>query len=112
MALAINILPIPLLTDNMGVVRIHGSRVTLDTIVAAFNDGNTAEEINQQYPTLSLADIYAVIGYYLKNYQEVETYLETRRKQATAIRQQNEKRFDPQGIRERLMARYAKQDQE
>lgn len=105
MTLVINTLPVPLLTDNVGVVRIRGSRVTLDTIVTAFNEGNTAEEIIQQYPTLSLADVYSVIGYYLNNHSEVEAYLETRQEKATAIRIQNEKRFDPQGIRERLIAR-------
>ncbi|MEP0758427.1 DUF433 domain-containing protein [Trichocoleus sp. DQ-A2] len=41
-----------------------GTRVTLDTVVAAFNSGATAEEIVFQYPSLQLANIYAVISYY------------------------------------------------
>ena len=105
MTLIINTTPVPLLSDNKGVVRVSGTRVTLDTIVAAFNEGTSAEEIVQQYPTLSLADVYSVISYYLRNYSEVEGYLKTRRKNAEIIRKQNEKRFDPQGIRERLLAR-------
>lgn len=48
----------PLLTDTDGAVRVGGSRVTLDTVVSAFDRGHTAEEIQQQYPTLSLADVY------------------------------------------------------
>lgn len=104
MSLVINTTPIPLLADNKGVVRVSGTRVTLDTIVASFNEGTTAEEIVQQYPTLLLADVYSVISYYLRNYSEVEAYLKMRRKQADTIQRQNEKRFDP-GIRERLVAR-------
>ena len=86
-------------------VRVGGIRVTLDTVVGAFNDGATAEEIAQQYPSLQLADVYAVISHYLRNRSEVEKYLRKRQKQAEDIRKQNEARFDPSGIRERLLAR-------
>ena len=58
--------PISLSVDTDGVIRIANTRVTLDTIVAAFLEGATAEEIAQQYPTVELADIYAIIGYYLR----------------------------------------------
>lgn len=96
---------IPLLTDSAGVIRIGGTRVTLDTVVAAFCDGATAEEIVQQYPSLNLADVYHVIGYYLRRTPEVEAYLQARRADAEALRRQNETRFDPQGVRARLLAR-------
>jgi hypothetical protein len=36
-------------TDADGVVRVAGTRVTLDTVVGAFDTGATAEEIAQQY---------------------------------------------------------------
>ncbi len=62
MAFTINTEPVPLLTDKDGVVRVGGTRVTLDTVVAAFKEGATAEEIVQQYPSLELADVYAVIS--------------------------------------------------
>jgi uncharacterized protein (DUF433 family) len=97
--------PMPLELDRDGVMRVGGTRVTLDTVVAAFNEGATAEEIAQQYPTLSLADIYAVIGYYLRRRDEVESYLLKRRELAEAVRQENEARFNPVGVRERLLAR-------
>jgi uncharacterized protein (DUF433 family) len=48
---------LPLETDADGVVRVRRTRVTLDTIVPAFTEGATAEEIVQQYPSISLADI-------------------------------------------------------
>jgi uncharacterized protein (DUF433 family) len=97
--------PIPLETDADGVVHVGGTRVTLDTIVAAFEDGATAEEIVYQYPSLSLADVYSVIGYYLQRRPDVEAYLRRRQQQADKVRQQNEARFDPRGIRDRLLAR-------
>ncbi len=111
MSISINTELVPLLTDKDGVVRVGGTRVTLDTVVAAFNDGATAEEIVQQYPSLQLADVYAVISHYLRNRSEVEKYLRKRQKQAEEIRKQNEARFDPSGIRERLLARRVKDEE-
>ncbi|NOZ28473.1 MAG: DUF433 domain-containing protein [Chloroflexi bacterium] len=105
--LAITTEPIPLEVDADGVVRVGKTRVTLDTVVAAFLEGATAEEIVQQYPSLDLADIYAVIGYYLRRRSDVEAYLRQRQRQADAVRKQNEARFDPSGVRERLLARRA-----
>jgi uncharacterized protein (DUF433 family) len=91
--------------DEDGVVRVGKTRVTLDTVVAAFSEGATAEEIVQQYPSLNLADVYQVIGYYLRRPSDVEAYLQQRRAQADSVRRQNEARFDPQGVRDRLLAR-------
>ncbi len=102
--------PIPLEMNADGVLRVGGTRVTLDTVVMAFHDGATAEEIVHQYPSLHLADVYAVIGYYLQRRSEVEDYLRRRRQLADEIRQHNEARFDPHGVRDRLLARRAKRD--
>jgi len=96
---------IPLETDADGVMRVGQTRVTLDTVITAFKDGATAEEIAQQYPTVALADVYYVIGYYLRRRDAVGTYLGQRRKEADALQGQMEARFNPVGIRERLMAR-------
>ncbi len=96
---------IPLAMDSAGVIRVGNTRVTLDTIIAGFKEGATAEEIAQQYPSVSLADVYYVIGYYLRRQSELEDYLKRRHSQAEQTRQQNEARFDPTGIRERLLAR-------
>ena len=96
---------IPVVMDRDGVMRILHSRITLDTLVSAFQDGATAEEIAQQYPTVSLADIYSIIGYYLRRRPELDAYLARRQQAAQQIRQQNEMRFNPAGIRARLLAR-------
>jgi uncharacterized protein (DUF433 family) len=105
MTLLIEARPVPLAADADGVVRVGGTRVTLDTVVRAFNQGATAEEIVQQYASLRLEDVYAIIAYYLHERSEVDAYLNQRERQATLVRQENERRFDPAGIRERLMAR-------
>ena len=97
--------PLPLVADVDGVVRVAKTRVTLDTVVAAFQDGLTAEEIAEQYPTLPLGQIYAVIGYYLDHQVEVDAYLAAREGRANAVRQANERLFTPMGVRARLLAR-------
>lgn len=58
-----------------GVMRVSGTRITLNTLVGAFQDGATAEEIAQQYPTVPLDDVYAAITYYLRNRAAVDAYL-------------------------------------
>ena len=99
--------PVPLETDVHGVARVGGTRVTLNSVVVAFGLGATAKEIAQQYPSLDLADVYAVIGYYLHHREDVEAYLEQRRQIAADVRQENEARFGLTGTRARLMARKA-----
>ena len=108
MALEIAAQPVPLVSGDDGAVRVRGSRVTLDTIVRAFQRGATAEEIQQQYSTVCLADIYSVIAYYLCHTVDVDAYLLARDVEARRIREEIEARFPPDGIRERLLARRAK----
>jgi hypothetical protein len=88
---------------------VGGTRVRLETIINAFKNGSTAEEILLKYPSLNLTDIYAVITYYLWSRKEVEAYLEERHRLAEAVHQENETRFPSAGIRERLLARRAHQ---
>ena len=105
MALTISDAPVPLTTDVHGVVRVAGTRVTLDIVVSAFNAGASAEEIVLQFPSLSLAAVYAVLSFYLRQREEVETYLREREQQAEAARMEIRMRFPDTGIRERLLAR-------
>lgn len=102
--------PLPLVADAQGVVRVARTRVTLDTVVAAFQDGLTAEEIAEQYPSLPLSQVYAVIAYYLDHQVEVDSYLATRERRAQEVRQANERLFSPVGMRSRLLARQAQPD--
>jgi uncharacterized protein (DUF433 family) len=95
----------PLETDADGVVRVGKTRVTLDTIIAAFQEGATAEEIAQQYLSVDLADVDSVISHYLRWQPDVEAYLRQRQQQSEQVRKQNEFRFAPKGVRDRLLAR-------
>jgi uncharacterized protein (DUF433 family) len=104
-ALTVRTTPVPLRTDAEGVVRIGQTRVTLETVVAAFRNGATAEQIAQDYPVLQLADIYAVISFYLRQRDEVDAYLLDQQRQGEALRRELQSRYDAQGVRERLLAR-------
>ena len=97
--------PVPLGAGQDGVIRVGDTRVTLDTVVEAFRRGATAEEITQQYPTLALADVYSVLGYFLRHEEQITAYLAERTSARDAVRRENEHRFDPQGVRDRLAAR-------
>src|SRR5437762_870874 len=101
--------PAPLSSGADGVIRVGATRVSLDTVIAAFRDGATAEEIVYQYPSLRLADVYFVLGYYLDHQVEVDACLHQREQDINRVRQDNESRFDPKGVRDRLLARSATQ---
>ena len=96
---------IPPSPNEHGVLRVAGTRVSLDSVVNAFDNGETAEEIAQNFPTLDLKDIYAVIAYYLDNRDEVTQYLSEQHQQAQALQQQVEAQFPTNHLRERIMKR-------
>ncbi len=97
--------PVPLTIDSDGVIRVEGTRVTLDTVISAYRRGDTPEQIAQDYSSLQAADIYAVIAYYLRHQGEVMAYLDRRQQQAEAVRQQFQALFPSAGLRERLQSR-------
>ncbi len=95
--------------DDYDTIRIGKTRVTLDSLVAAFNNGETPEQIQQNFPALDLADIYSALSYYIRHQAEVDAYLEARNKEAEEI-----VRTSPlfaKGVREKLLARRAAQQQ-
>ncbi|CAB1082936.1 hypothetical protein D1AOALGA4SA_10527 [Olavius algarvensis Delta 1 endosymbiont] len=96
---------IPIETDKDGVIRVGNTRVTLKTLVSAFNNGSNAEEIVYQFPVLNLADVYAVITYYLRNRNIVDKYLNDRTLFAGQISQKNQQNKSMNDIRKRLIAR-------
>ncbi|MBW4487876.1 MAG: DUF433 domain-containing protein [Trichocoleus desertorum ATA4-8-CV12] len=105
MSLVITAEPVPLVVNSDGVVLVSGTRVPLETIIAEFNQGATAEGIVEQYSSLKLADVYAVISYYLRHQNEVDVYLQQQQQRSQAVRQENERRFSSNGLRDRLLAR-------
>jgi len=97
--------PIPLALDVDGAYRVGGTRVTLDTVIAAFDGGSTPEEIAQDYSSLALADIYAVITYYLREREAVDAYLKERQTRGGEVRQENLSKTDTRELRQRLERR-------
>jgi uncharacterized protein (DUF433 family) len=105
MSLNFDKLTVPLNTDLQGIVRIGGTRITLDTVIGAFHRGSTAEEIVQDYSSLRLDDIYAAITFYLRNRSAVDAYLEEQRHKGDEIQHQIETRSDAAEFRQRWLAR-------
>jgi uncharacterized protein (DUF433 family) len=83
---------VPLHEDEHGTIRVGDSRVLLELVIRAFRDGATAEAIVQRYDTLKLADVYAVITYYLAHPARVEEYLRRCEEEAEAVRRKIEAR--------------------
>jgi uncharacterized protein (DUF433 family) len=99
--------PSPIKDDGHGVLRIGGTRVSLDSIVCAYQNGATAEQIADDFPTLDLADIYIVIGLYLRHPNEVGDYMTAQGQRADEVRRQIAPIVAQEGIRQRLLARQA-----
>lgn len=91
-----------------GVYMVGATRVPIDTVVAAFLDGEVAEEIQIQFPALSLSEVYTAIGWYLENHDMVDAYLIRRSKEAARIRKACESLHNPALLRRRLMARMSR----
>ncbi len=103
--------PLPLKLDDQGTVRVGKTRVTLESVVAEFTGGATAEEIAMGFPTLNLADIYSAIAFYLRHHEEVDTYIANQYAEGEKQRKIFKAELDPQGIRDRLLARLAKKQE-
>ncbi len=111
MALTIQTEPVPLRLTPEGDVRIGTTRVLLDLVVHAFDEGASPEAIVQRFPSLSLAEVYAVIAYLLRHRAEVNAYLQERERRAEEVRQKIEAaQGGMQEIRERLLARQTARD--
>jgi uncharacterized protein (DUF433 family) len=61
--------------DEHGVFRVGDTRVMLDSVVAAFHLGHSAETIAQQYPALTLEEMYGAIAHDLANQADVDQYV-------------------------------------
>lgn len=103
--------PLPLSVDADGIIRIGGTRVTLDTLVSLYEEGYPAEWLAEAFPSLTLADIHAVVGYFLRHRNELEEYLKRNRKLAERNRQELESKHPSlRSLKSRLLARRAALD--
>jgi uncharacterized protein (DUF433 family) len=87
---------IPLQADAHGAIRVSGTRVTLDTLIARYHQGDSPEAIHAGFPSVPLTDIYAVIAYYLAHRDEVDAYLKQRDEEAEQIRREVEASYTPE----------------
>lgn len=100
-------LPAPLHSDETGTLRVGGGRLTLDTVLHRFDAGDSPEVIAHCFPPVEVADIDAVIGYYLRHRAAVDAYLAEREAEAVEVRRAIEAASPSEGLRERLLARRA-----
>lgn len=96
--------PPPLRADQGGTVRVGDSRISLDLIVEQYENGMTPEGMVRAYDTLALADVHAVIAYYLRHRDQVRAYLSRREEEAGALRAKIEAER-PRVSREELLTR-------
>ena len=94
----------PLRVDQGGAVRVGSSRVTFDLVVEQYENGMAPEDMVRAYDTLLLADVYAVIAYYLRHREEARAYLKRRKEEAESLRAKIEAQR-PRVSREELLAR-------
>jgi len=103
--------PVPLRVDEDGVLRIADTRLALDHVIEAYLDGATPEGIVDDYDFLRLADVYAVIAYYLNHRPQIDAYLHRREEQAEEMRRLVETMSPPRPrLREELLARLARKE--
>lgn len=97
--------PVPLERDEAGGLMVVGTRVALDTLVAAFQRGESPEEIHEGFPTVALGDIYAVLTYCVRHRDEVNAYIAERERLGAQVQTRIEAAFPSEGLRAKLLAR-------
>jgi uncharacterized protein (DUF433 family) len=92
--------------NEAGDILLEGSHIFLEHIIEAFQQGNHPEDIQQSFPSISLADIYAVIAYYLRHRDKVERYMA---KQAEHAEQAmvDARPYAPKALIEKMKAKQA-----
>jgi len=98
------VVSIPLETNKQGVIRVKGTRVSLDSILHAYNEGATAEEIVLRFPTCAIEDIYTILSWALNNPAFVNEYMAAQAASRSQLEQEIKREFPSNGLRERLVA--------
>ncbi|HEY8601568.1 MAG TPA: DUF433 domain-containing protein [Thermomicrobiales bacterium] len=107
MAATLTTFALPLRLDEQGTIRVGRSRVTLDLVIDAYHRGVSPETIAQQFPVMSLAEIYGAITYYLQHQSEMNEYLNERAEAAAPLLHRLEAGANPVGLRAELQGRRA-----
>ena len=78
---------VPLVQLETGGVRVRNSRVSLETIVIRTQMGDTAEEIHNGFPTVSISQIKEIVAWYFDNQADVDEYIRQGQEEAEKLRQ-------------------------
>jgi uncharacterized protein (DUF433 family) len=70
-----------------GRLRINGTRITVNQLVVWYKQGYAPEEIVDQYPHLTLAQVYTSLAYYHANREEIESDLAAEKMEADRLEQ-------------------------
>lgn len=97
--------PVPLAMDDAGRLMVVGTRIPIDTLIAAFKRGESPEAIHESFDTVALVDVYAVLAYYLRHRGDIEVYLRERERQGHEVQARIEAEYPSGGLRARLLAR-------
>ncbi len=100
----------PLRIDKHGTIRVGKTRVTLDLVIEAFNNGASPREIVGSYSALDLADTYFAIGYYLRHKAEIDEYIRQGEEKAGKLGEELKTQFGQATLREQLEMRQANQE--
>lgn len=103
---------IPIRRDEHGRLRVGDTRVLLDLVIYSYRQGNTPETIIDQYPSLTLDEVYLAIGYYLRHLGDIDTYLREQEAEVEALRQHDLAQYPPKLTREILLERLKHQQQD
>lgn len=89
---------------------IAGTRISLDSIVHAFQDGESPEGILRSFPMAGpLVRVYGAITFYLENKEKVEAYLRNQDRRWDTLRRERAKSADPLTKRLREAKEHASQ---
>ena len=89
-------------TDPSGVFRVGKAGVAVDAVLAGFLEGDSPEAIRQDYPALSLEEVYGALAEYLAHPAAVDEYLKRQDERWEQLRAACEANLPP--VVERLRA--------
>ncbi len=78
--------PKPYVQQRNGGYYVSDTRVSLDSIAVAFQQGLSPETILQEFDTLTLAQVYGAIAFYLDNQRLVDAYLSDQQRRFESVR--------------------------
>ena len=81
---------VPLTQDANGTIKVIGSRVTIDVLVAKYLQGDAVDDIHEGFPTVSPEKIQKIIDWYLTHRNEVDEYIRKRDEEAEILRREIE----------------------